>query len=68
MLNIATFKLKKLIQLANDKAKSLENYLAFIGVDDGIEDDDRAYIAEQLAELVFFQDLRDELQAYLNQQ
>lgn len=58
MEKISTKQFIALAKLAGDKAKSLEEFL-LIACNDSESDDDKAFVAEQLAEIVFFQNLRD---------
>jgi len=59
MLNLSSFKIKKLIELCDKKTKDIQSYLDLLTVENA---EDNIYITEQLAELTFFLDLRDELQ------
>lgn len=65
MESISNFELQSLIKLAGDKADRTQNYMQAIGL--GLaEDEDKEFMAEQLAELSFYQNLRDKLQRILN--
>lgn len=62
-VEMSTFKIRKLIELAADKAKSTQNYIESLDFEN-----DEEFLTEQMATLVFYQNLRDELQSILNQQ
>jgi hypothetical protein len=65
MKNLTRLDFQKLKDLAHEKAEKLENYLSVLCVED---DDDKDYISEHLAEIVFYQNLRDKVQTILNEQ
>lgn len=56
--------LRMLVGLAAQKARHLGNYVTTLEIYD---EEDKAFIATKLAEMVFYQNLRDKLEKIINE-